>query len=252
MFLANAPMFGEKHIIGLVVIFIVIFFLLHGVKKMNVKRRKSQLLLFAVLFYLLEVAKLYYITKTSGSFPMNHLPIQLCSLPLYLYPIMLFSKHNSKLANFVKPAAFSIVLIAGIAALMMPSTIIGSELSWLPLSLNVLPLISFTYHGLMIYTALFLIKSGYYKFSIKDYKYAVMTVTPLLLAALLTNHFLDKDFMSLKRGVGVPFNTLIETSQLLYTSTLIAVGFFAIYLVFFVTNQLYNINQNKHIHRKKV
>lgn len=252
MFLANAPIFGEKHIIGLVVIFLVIFFLLHGVKKMDEKRQKSQIILFIILFYILEFAKLYYITKTSGSFPTNHLPFQLCSLPLYLYPFMVFSKNNSRLANFVKPAAFSIVLIAGLTALIMPSTIIGVQLSWLPLSLNVLPLISFTYHGLMIYTALFLIRSGYYKFSIKDYKYAVMTVIPLLLAALLMNHFFDKDFMSLNRGSGVPFNTLIETSQLLYTSTLIAVGFFAIYLVFFVTHQLHNFNHNKNIHRKKV
>jgi uncharacterized membrane protein YwaF len=237
----NAPLFGEKHIIGLVFIAAVITILLLGVKKVDYQKQKNQILLFMILFYCLEIAKLAYITYTSGSFPMNHLPFQLCSLPLYLYPIMYFSKKDSKLQNIVKPAAFSIVILAGIMALAMPSTIIGSELGWLPFNLNVLPIISFTFHGLMIYTALYLVKSGFYKPNIKDYKYTVITVTPLLVAALITNRLLDKDYMSLNRGSGVPFAFLRETSQLLYTCSLIAIAFFAIYLVFVVAKFALNI-----------
>jgi len=235
LLLSNAPMFGDKHIIGLGVIAVVIVILLLGVKKTDYQKQKSQILLFMILFFALEIAKLAYIINESGSFPMHQLPFHLCSLPLYLYPIMYISKENSKLQNFVKPAAFGVVLLAAVAALALPSTIIGDQLSWLPLGLNILPIISFTYHGLMIYSAFYLIKSGFYKFSIKGYKYAIMTVVPLLIPALFFNYIWDKDYMCLNRGSGIPFNFLRDTSQALFTGTLIGVAFLIIFIVFFIT-----------------
>lgn len=247
MFLTNAPLLGEKHVTGILLVAFIIYLLLHKVKKINYNQQKSHILHIMILFYLLEITKISYTTITSGSFPMNQLPFQLCSLPLYIYPIMYFSKKDAKILDYLKPAAYGIVLISGICALIMASTIIGSELRWLPLSKNVLPIISFTYHGLMIYSALFLLKSGYYTFKISDYKKAIITAIPLLLAALLTNHFLGTDYMALSRGSGVPFAFLIETSQTLYTSLLILLGFLGVHIVFKITDSV--INHNK-LHQK--
>lgn len=245
MLLTNAPMFGEKHLIGLGIIAVIILILLVGTKRLEEKDQKKHILFLMILFFALEIAKLWYIIAHSGSFPMNHLPLHLCSLPLYLYPIMFFAKKDSIIQKFVQPAAFSVVMLAGLIALAMPSTIIGSELSWLPLSNNVLPIISFTFHGLMIYASLSLIKTGFYEFDIKDYPKALVTVLPLLIAALLANHYMDKDYMSLNRGAGVPFNGLIETSHFLYMVVLIGVAFLVIFIMFNVTHWIINPNTNQ-------
>lgn len=250
MFLANAPLFGEKHIIGLLVIAVLVTALLWNQKHESYQRNRKRIFVLMILFYLLEFAKLLYLIIQSGSFPMNHLPFHLCSLPLYLYPILYFSKEDSKLQKTVKPAAFAVIMLSAIIALAMPTTIIGSELSWLPLGNNILPLISFTYHGLMIYAALVMIKSGYYQPVRSDVLLSYLVTLPLLAFALTANYFLDKDYMSLNYGSGVPFAFLRETSQLLYMATLIAVAYLIIYIVFIITRILRQSKTNNVTNKK--
>lgn len=251
MFLTNAPLFGEKHLIGLLVILIINVALLWKLKPQDYKNNRKMIFLFMILFYLLEISKLTYITKTSGSFPMYQLPFHLCSLPLYLYPIMYFTKQDSKIQNIVKPAAFAVVLIAGIVALAMPTTIIGDELSWFPIGNNILPIISFTFHGLMIYSSLYLIRSRYYQFQFSDVLNAYLTTIPLLIVALIANGLMDKDFMSLNRGAGVPFNSLRNTSQLLFTGTLIVIAYIVILLVFITTKIVVDSKVKSETYQKK-
>ena len=76
---------------------------------------------------------------------MNHLPLHLCSMPLYIYPILYFSKEGSKLEKYAKATAFVVVLAGALGALIVPGNIIGSNEAWFPFTDNFLPWVSFTF-----------------------------------------------------------------------------------------------------------
>jgi len=234
-----APLFGEKHFIGLV--FVLLLYLTVGgfLNKRNLSNKKI-LLGFMIVFYVLEIIKLTYITIEDGSFPIYQLPFHMCSIPLYLYPLMMFLKPGLVVERFIKPAAYTIVLLAGVMALAMPTTIIGNDINWFPLSENILPILSFIYHGFMIFTSIYLLKAHIYNFMISDYKNVVIIAIIFALMAITMNNLLDKDFMMLNRGTGSPFQFLIEISKPLYISTMVGLALILIGLDFVITDAIVN------------
>jgi tellurite resistance protein TehA-like permease len=125
-------------------------------------------------------------------------------------------------------------------ALAMPTTIIGNDINWFPLSENILPILSFIYHGFMIFTSIYLLKSHIYNFMISDYKNVVIIAIIFALMAITMNNLLDKDFMMLNRGTGSPFQFLIEISKPLYISTMVGLALILIGLDFVITDAIVN------------
>lgn len=158
MQLLTAPLFGSKHLIG--ILFITVFFILVStlIKKDKVQDQNKFILIIMIAFYVLEVLKIGYIIYLDKAYPIYQLPFHLCSIPLYLYPLMYFMKNTKFVDKYIKPASYSLVLIAGIMALALPTNILGSQISWLPLKDNILPIISFFYHGLMIFSSIYFIE----------------------------------------------------------------------------------------------
>ncbi len=235
MYLLTAPIFGTKHLIGILYIIVLVVVLLFMNKEKNYKANKSMMLKLSIALILLELIKLTVMTIRDSSFPMNHLPFHLCSLPLYLYPILYFAKEDSKLERFIKPAAYASVIAATLAAIILPTNIIGSNNHWIPFDDNFFPLLSFTYHGIMLFAPIYMISRGYYKISIKDIPKALGVTLILMFVAMIANQLLDRDFMLLNTGNGSPLNFLLDNSQFVYTSTMIALGLLIISLIIVVT-----------------
>jgi hypothetical protein len=190
---------------------------------------------------LFEFIKLAFTTIDNGSFPMYHLPFHLCSLPLYLYPILAFSK-NEKVKQYILPAAYATVLFGGLIALLYPSNILGGEETWALTKSNVLPYVSFVYHGLMIFGPVYLIRSGMYKITVPKLKEAFIVTFIFMLMAITVNtisnvveSFGVKDFMLLNTGNGSPFVFIRDINPLLYTISMILLGFFAVALFHTIT-----------------
>ena len=95
-----APLFGSKHLLGLlfVVVIVVGLFLVIRRKEINIKK---VLLYLSIAFIVLELIKIVTMTIDDGEFPMNHIPLHLCSLPLYVFPILYLSKEGSKVEKYV-------------------------------------------------------------------------------------------------------------------------------------------------------
>lgn len=147
MSILNAQVFGFKHLTGLLAIVFLIVLLLYLCEKKFSDKQRIVLIVSTIFILALEIAKLGFLIVRDGSFPMNHLPLQLCSLPLYLVPILAFAKPKSKVLSFVKPAAYATVLFGGMVALLLPFNVIGNAVNWVPLSGNILPIRSFLFHG---------------------------------------------------------------------------------------------------------
>lgn len=225
--------FTMKHFSGLLYVVLLGVFTFLILSRNNVKGKQFALI-FMVIFYVLEVLKIGYLWIGS-SFPMNHLPFHLCSMPLYLFPIYYFSKEGSKLERIAQSGIYGVVFMAGFVALVMPTNIIGNEPNWSLVRGNFLPLVSFTYHGFMMIAPIYMIVNKLYDFQYKDYFYAVLCALGLMVLAVTANGLLDKDYMLLNYGNGSPFQFLLETSKLVYMMSMVILGFFIIHINYFVT-----------------
>jgi uncharacterized membrane protein YwaF len=232
----TAPLFGPKHLSGLFVIFIVTVLFLMFFKKQSISLKRINLTFF-ILFLLLELIKYWVgLVRNDYSFPINYLPLQLCSLPIYIYLLLQFN--NKRLNEWLYPAAFAPVLLAGMLALLIPVNIIGNETTWAITEDNILPILSFAYHGLMILSSLVMISHKDYKFEKQGYKKAIVVVLILTVIAILFNSIFDTDFMLLNRGNGSPFGFLVEISKSLHAAFMIALGSLLIFLIHFFTHKL--------------
>jgi uncharacterized membrane protein YwaF len=238
--LLTAPTFGSKHLIGLGYVVLIIIVGLQLLKK---DYTKQKLLVFIVLFFGLEILKIGFLIIRDGSFPMNHIPLHLCSIPLYAYPAMYFAKEGSYFERVAKTTSVIVVIAAGITALLQPQNIIGENETWFPATGNFLPLISFTFHGLMILAPLYLLRSKAYQPKYLDFFYAIQFTFGLMLIALLVNFTLDQDFMLLYKGNGSPLQFLLDQGQFIYTTTMIVLGLLVITIVSVTIASIYQLRR---------
>jgi hypothetical protein len=234
-----AQVFGEKHLFGSGFLFLAIVGFLFLLKKSKANLRHQQKLYlysFTGLFLGIELLRLTFLIIRDGGLAIYQLPLNLCSVPLYLYPAISLDKKNGVLKKWLMPAAFATVMLAGLIALLIPTNILGPEMFWLPLDKNYVEIASFTFHAVMIAAPLALIKLDYYKPKLGDIGYALAFTGGFAAIAMIVNTFTNQDFLLLNDGNGSPFQFLITESKLLYQTTMITLGAILISLFFVFAN----------------
>jgi uncharacterized membrane protein YwaF len=83
-----AQVFGEKHLFGsgLIFVLVVIFLWLIKPSQNITKQQRNLLYLFTILFLVVEMIRLIFLIQRDGGLAIYQLPLNLCSVPLYLYP----------------------------------------------------------------------------------------------------------------------------------------------------------------------
>jgi hypothetical protein len=237
--MALAQVFGEKHFFGTGILLLIVFTFLLLLKKNASDLKKQQLFylyLFTGLFLVIEILRLIFLFIRDGGLAIYQLPLNLCSVPLYLYPAISLDNKNGRLKQWLMPAAFATVMLAGLVALLIPTNILGPEMFWFPLNKNFVEIASFTYHAVMIAAPLALIKLDYYKPKMSDIVYALAFTGGFAALAMTVNAFTNQDFLLLNNGNGSPFQFLITESKLLYQITMIGLGAMLISLFFVFSN----------------
>lgn len=239
--------FGSKHLLGSLIIVCTIAVLLFLLLKV-LKNVKPEIVLKVTAIFLLclEVTKYSYTYITDHEFPLNYIPMQLCSFSLYLMPLVAFGK--GKFRAFFEPTCFSVGLLAGLIVLIYPSTVLGGEYSWLPLSKNIIQIISFVYHGTMIFFSLYLLLSKTYRPKIKDYGRCYITLLCFASLAMITNAIFDTDMMFLNTANGNPFQFVLldynRTVYMLFMASLAVILLFLPFIPSLVSNAI--VEQKKH------
>jgi hypothetical protein len=232
-----AQVFGDKHLFGsgFLLLGVFVFLILLKKKASNLKdQQRFNLYLFTGLFLVIELLRLIFLFVRDGGLAIYQLPLNLCSVPLYLYPAISLDKKDGKLKKWLMPAAFATVMLAGLIALLIPTNILGPEMFWLPIDKNYVEIASFTYHAVMIAAPLALIKLDYYKPKLSDIGYALAFTGGFAAVAMTVNAFTNQDFLLLNHGNGSPFQFLITDSKLLYQATMIGLGALLISMFFIV------------------
>lgn len=234
-----AQVFGDKHLFGTGFLFLAVFMFLLLLKKKGADLNKQQrfyLYLFTGLFLVIETLRLIFLFIRDGGLAIYQLPLNLCSVPLYLYPAISLDKKNGRLKKWLMPAAFATTMLAGLIALLIPTNILGPEMFWLPIDKNYVEIASFTYHAVMIAAPLALIKLDFYKPKMSDIGYALAFTAGFAAVAMTVNALTNQDFLLLNYGNGSPFQFLITDSKLLYQFTMIGLGAILISLFFVFAN----------------
>ena len=231
--------FGPKHLIGLAWLFSLIAIVLTVLLVLRKKFKGGVAYDKAVIRYVCYFMWAWEIVKTVrminypdygpvGYYPLWMAPFHICSMGLYAY-LIIGSKKDSKLAEWVKPFGFSVMLIVTSIILTIPASsgIMGPTTDWKFTFDNILPYQSFLYHGCLVLVPLYMVFSGFYKPKWSDiYKSATVLLVCAVFAYSL-NYLLEgsnADFMMLRYGNGNPFASMLQTSPVLYYVLMGAVG----------------------------
>ncbi|MFA5290238.1 MAG: hypothetical protein WC351_04275 [Candidatus Izemoplasmatales bacterium] len=216
-FLDAPVVFGPKHLQGTLVVFLLIALLLVLLLKIvKVERHKRVLQITTIFLLIMEACKQgLSISVSGGTYPTWALPFQLCSVSLYLMPIVAFTK--GRLAKIVTPGCFSIGMFASLAMFIYPSTVLGTLPGWLPLEGNGFPYISFAYHGAMLFFSMYLLFSKTYRPEAKEFYRAYVTLLFFAGLAMIANAIFGTDMMFLNTGYGNPLQfILLNNGRLVY------------------------------------
>lgn len=242
--------FGSKHLIGLVWLFILMAVVLTILLVVRKKRNLGESYDKAVIRYTCYFMWAWEIVKTIrminypdygpvGYYPLWMAPFHICSMGLYAY-LIIGSKKQGKLAEWVKPFSYAVLLIVSSIILTIPASsgILGPTQDWGLHFDNILPYQSWLFHGCLVFISLYMAISGFYKPCFKDiYKGATVLIVTAIFAQSL-NFILDgsgADFMTLRYGNGNPFAFLLANTPILYYLLLSVVAIGGMALVITIT-----------------
>lgn len=227
--------FGYKHLTGLAWLFSLIATALVVLLYIRKKYNKSETYDKAVIRYTAYFMWAWEIVKTIrmvnhadfgpvGTYPLWMAPFHLCSMALYAF-LIVGSKHSGKLAEFIKPFSFAVMLLATSIILAIPASsgIMGSETNWKFTFDNILPYQSFLYHGCLIFVPLYMIISGFYSPKWSHIPKALIVFVVCACFSQSLNFIFEgsgADFMMLRYGNGSPFVGMLQTNPFLYYLTM--------------------------------
>ena len=242
--------FGHKHLMGLAWLLSLIVVLLVLVLSVKKKFKFGEEYDRAVIRYTAYFMWAWEIVKTFrminypdygpvGYYPLWMAPFHICSMGLYVYPII-GSKRHGKLAEWVTPFAYAVLMVVTTIILVIPASsgILGTVADWSFCFDNILPYQTWLYHGSLLFVPLYMVLSGFYHPKWIDlFKSASVLVTVAFFAQCL-NYALDgsgADFMTLRYGNGNPFAFLLVDTPALYYLVISAIMLSATSAVIVVT-----------------
>ena len=242
--------FGYKHLTGLLWLSALIVILLAAVLYLRKRFGKGESFDRAVIRYTcyflwaLEIIKTVRMVNHEdfgpvGYYPLWMAPFHICSMALYAY-LIIGSKKPGRLAKFVTPFGYSVMLVVTSIILTIPASsgILGTVENWSFCFENILPYQSWLYHGSLIFVPLYMAISGFYKPCWKDIYKSIATLFIVAAFAQALNFILDgsgADYMTLRYGRGNPFAFLLEATPILYYLLLVVVSTVCVALVISVT-----------------
>ena len=236
------PDFGTKHLTGLgwllTLIAIVLTVLLVIKKKKNLDEKFDRAVIRYTCYFMWawEIVKTIVLINSNqvggygpiGYYPLWMAPFHICSMGLYAY-LIIGSKHPGKLAEWVTPFAYALLIVVTSIILIIPGSagLLGTPEDWSICYDNILPYQTWLYHGSLLFVSLYMALSGFYKPKFMDIPKATIVLCTVAVIAQALNAILvdsNADFMTLKYGNGNPFAFLLYSdTPILYYIVLMAI-----------------------------
>ena len=252
--------FGYKHLSGLVWLMALIAIVMTALLIIRKKKNLGEKFDRAVIRYACYFMWAWELVKTVrminyddygpvGHYPLWMAPFHICSMGLYAY-LIVGSKRAGKLAEWVKPFAYAVLIIVTSIILIIPgsASLLGTVENWSFCFENVLPYQTWLYHGTLLFVSLYMVLSGFYKPKWIDIPKGAVVLLVAAFGAQVLNYTLEgsgADFMTLRYGRGNPFAFLIEKSHVLYIVLLSVIVIGGMALVIAITKGIIAITTKK-------
>ena len=255
--------FGYKHLGGLAwlltLIALVLAVLLFSKKRFKLGEAFDRAVIRYTCYFMWawEIVKTFRMVNYAdygavGTYPLWMAPFHICSMGLYAY-LIIGSNRHPRLAEWVKPFAYSMLMVATSIILTIPASsgILGMEESWRFCFDNILPYQSWLYHGSLLFVSLYMALSGFYRPKWSDIYRSVTVLAVTAAFAQTLNYAFEgsgADFMMLRYGNGNPFAHLLTDSPAVYYLLLALAAIAGVTLVTAVTigvRALVEKNRNK-------
>ena len=159
-------------------------------KSYDQKLRPIRYLLFFLIA--LEVVKVFWLIAFHGVLHPLRFPIVFCSIILYAYPLFAFK--NNRFSDAAKSLSVFPSIIAGLAFLILPSSISPEQLAGHPASLvYALASHSFLFHFLMIGIAIYILATGIYTVRKNNYFAAFLAMSTYIAIATAISLYIGND-----------------------------------------------------------
>ena len=259
--------FGFKHLTGLAWLFSLITVLLVVLLIIKRKLNKGENFDRAVIRYTCYFMWIWEIIKTIrmincddygpvGYYPLWKAPFQICSMGLYAY-LIIGSKRNLKIAEWVKPFGFAVMLFVTSVILAIPGSggILGVQDNWNFTFDNILPFQSFLYHGCLVFVPIYMVASGFYKAKWSDiYKATVVLVVCAIFSQSLNFIFEGSgaDFMMLRYGNSNPLQFLLTSAPVLYYVIMTIGSILGLSIIIAVTILIQKLVSKKSVEKENI
>lgn len=242
--------FGQKHLIGLawllplIAIVLTVLLVIRKKGKFGESYDKRVIRYTCYFMWAWEIVKTVRMINFDDFGPVGHYPVwmapfHICSMGLYAY-LIVGAKKDSKLAKWVKPFAYAVLMIVTSIILTIPASsgILGTTDNWELCFDNILPYQSWLYHGSLLFVSLYMVLSGFYRPCWRDIYRAAAVLVFVAAFAQGLNFLFDgsgADFMTLRYGNGNPLKFLLTSNPALYYIILSAVSIGGTALVITIT-----------------
>lgn len=225
------PDFGSKHLIGLawlltlIAVVLAALLIIRKKKNLGVKFDRAVIRYTCYFMWAWEIVKTVRMINYAdygpvGYYPLWMAPFHICSMGLYAY-LIIGSKRAGKLAEWVTPFAYSVLMVVTSIILIIPGSagLLGNVENWSFCFDNILPYQTWLYHGSLLFVSLYMAFSGFYKPKWIDIPKGAVVLLVAALGAGTLNYVLEgsnADYMTLRYGRGNPFEFVLEKNIVLY------------------------------------
>ncbi len=181
-------MYGWFHWMWLGILTIAIIIFIIKFKKTSDRTNRRIFFIFTIVFFVLEMYKQINFTLSAGHYRWYAFPFQFCSIPIYLFPFMIFLKEG-KLKNVFYDFTGTFIFAAGISVLVYPEGVYVSSIG-----INIQTMI---HHSLMVLAGLYVITSNRAKLTYKGFVHTILVFIGFVFLADIMNvvfhHFIITD-----------------------------------------------------------
>ena len=231
--------FGYKHLVGLgwllslIAVVLAVLLIVKKKYKLGADFDRAVIRYTCYFMWAWEIIKTVRMINYSdygpvGYYPLWMAPFHICSMGLYAY-LVVGAKKPGKLAEWVKPFAYAVLMIVTSIILIIPgsASLLGTVENWSFCFDNILPYQTWLYHGSLLFVSLYMAFSGFYKPRWSDiYKGGAVLAFVAVCAQILNYTFEGSgaDYMTLRYGRGNPFVFLLEgDTPILYYAVLVSI-----------------------------
>ncbi len=192
-------LFGKAHTAVIVLIIVTLTAAALYYYRARSGTRKLFLYAIAVFLPVLELLKIFFLIR-KGSFGIGYLPLHLCSLSIYLYPLYVFLKQG-RVKLFLGDLCCLILLPAGVGTVLFPDWTMYPLISFMSLS-------SFVWHTLQIMLPVCILAAGEAKPDFKSALKSILFLAVLAVPVYLFDRYFSCNYWFLLYPVPGPFGLI--------------------------------------------